>query len=70
MANSNTEHSKKLRRDAANRRLQRIYDEGGKRVTVTLHAPAYAVLRAECERRGMKEGTIIEKMLLELGEKA
>lgn len=66
MANSDTEHSKQLRIDSANRRRQRIIEEGGKQLSVLLRAPAYAILRAECERLGLKEGTVIEQMLLDL----
>lgn len=70
MANSLTEHSKQLRRAAANRRIERICSAGGKRISVLLRAPAYANLRSECTRTGLKEGAVIEKMLLEIEKKS
>lgn len=71
MANSKSEHNRKLRVASANRRIQRIRDEGGKLMTILLHAPAYAALTRERARRGgISEGACIEKILLELEEKS
>ena len=57
MANSQTAHSRKARRDAANRCAQRLVDEGGRRLGVLLppeSASKLAVMQRETGKSARK----------------
>jgi hypothetical protein len=52
MGNSNTDHSKKLRRQSSEKRVQRVLDEGGLRLFALLEKKHADVFR-QLETRGM-----------------
>lgn len=65
MANSNTEHSRRLRAATSAQREHDVVAAGGWRLKLLLQPAAAAALRAEMQRTGEPATTIISRLLLE-----
>ncbi len=65
MGNSNTEHSRELRKKTSKQRVQRVIEAGGLRMLLILEKPAAQALRDEMQHAGESATAVITRMLLQ-----
>ena len=68
ITNAQTPHTRKLRRDGANRRLARIIAAGGRKIGIVLLPEAAAALET-LTADGSSVTSVISRLLIEAAEK-